>query len=210
MDFPPSSPQAGHPSRFDLGRKKLLALFVASGAIVVLALAYGIYRGTRWFSGRMATSQIDQSQASFEARENESIYTNPKYGVTLRLPGKWKQEVPPPNGFCNLVQENGPGVFLWATPRIAGGNFEQYVNSMRRVLAPAREYDLIQEQSLAWKGRPGRMYVYQQRQLPAHRQAFLFFGAGIRIYVLWASTRTARTGQWKNLLARLPESLEAE
>lgn len=56
---------------------------------------------------------IDQSQMSLKATETETVYHNPKYGATLRLPGDWHTRENNPAHFCDLENPDGSIAFFF-------------------------------------------------------------------------------------------------
>jgi hypothetical protein len=202
---PPKSKSASN-------RRTIIVILVFSGVAILTVTCYGLYRAGSWYSHRFWN--IDQSQATFVATDEESVYRNPAYGVTLRLPGHWEQS---PGGsvmgiFCSLSRSDGKAYAFFqthfASPR---QNLDEQVAAMAFASTRMSHYKLVGIDRLKVNGRLARLITLESTsEGEFQRQAVLLIKKEYNLYSFEIYDHNGDEDSWKELMNSLSHAVELQ
>ena len=190
-------------------RRTIILILAGSGIAVLAVGGFLLYRAGSWFSRHFLN--IDQSQATFVSSVEESVYANPAYGVTLRLPGNWRQRAKSPIGhFCILyAPEFGASALFrpqFTTPQ---QSLDEFANGMIFGLINGARYKLTGQDRLTVNGQPARRISFEYTLTGKPSQmALLVLKKGYYAYLLTIVAPPRDDDSWKNLMDSLDRAVE--
>jgi hypothetical protein len=204
------TPESAHPAPNpapprDPARNKIIWIVVLSGLVVFIGGGVILYKGMQWAKDRLVPN-VDQSRATISSTMKESVYQNPAFGVTLRLPGQW--DVSPGTGpiFCSFTRE---GTYLWLqnAPRLPSGTFEQMGENLKAQFADPSKVDVLSDEKFTLHGLPARRWVYRDKDDHNSQHGNCLVLGGTHTYFL-NLTGAPNDEVWKTFLEHLPEAWE--
>ncbi len=185
QSYPPPKPKPAS------NRRTIILILVFSGIAILAVGAYALYRAGSWYSRRYLN--IDQSQATFVATDEESVYRNPAYGVTLRLPGRWARESRTPVGhYCQLRQLH---------TRAFAGFRTQFVSPQQN----------ISQESLTVNGRTARQLTFEYTLTgELWRMVMLLMNKAYNLYQVTLVGPVGDDDSWKELVESLSHAVEIQ
>ena len=153
-------------------------------------------------------ARIDQSQNKLYVRNDVTYYENPKYGVTLRLPGVWTPERPPPNQFCMLVNSDQGMTVIFMAEALPFNTLDEYVAQYRSSVQLDNSTKIDLDESFELDGVPARRIVYHTSEDGLiTRQATLIVKKGLSGYAVVVSAIEPEDSSWTRLVQSLPKAL---
>jgi hypothetical protein len=199
-------------SRASSNRRTIILIFVFSGVAILVAGGYAVYRAGSWYSQHYLN--IDQSQATFVSSDAESVYRNPAYGVTLRLPRRWERH---PGGvtlgvFCILSRRDGEAHAFFQTGFVSPRqNLDQQVAAMAYAQTKMLRYKLVSIDSLEVNGRPARRMILESTSgAELQREAILLTRKDYNLYSFTIYDRHGDEDSWKELMISLTHAVELQ
>ncbi len=150
---------------------------------------------------------IDQSETKLHMHDGQTFYDNPKYGVTLHLPGAWLPHQAAANQFCHLYNRDDAAEAVFLLPN---RTLDGYTGELRRVLRSDPQFEVDAYETLEVRGSAARRLVYRRINAEgvALRRAMLVVKKGLSAYVVMVTALQPEEESWKRLVNRLPQSLE--
>ncbi|HEX9223384.1 MAG TPA: hypothetical protein VF860_08630 [Candidatus Acidoferrales bacterium] len=205
QSYPPPKPKPAS------NRRTIILILVFSGIAILAVGAYALYRAGSWYSRRYLN--IDQSQATFVATDEESVYRNPAYGVTLRLPGRWARESRTPVGhYCQLRQLHTRAFAGFRTQFVSPQqNMDQFTGALVFGLAKRGSYKLISQESLTVNGRTARQLTFEYTLTgELWRMVMLLMNKAYNLYQVTLVGPVGDDDSWKELVESLSHAVEIQ
>lgn len=153
-------------------------------------------------------SQIDQSQSKLHVRNDVTHYENPRYGVTLRLPGVWVPERPAPNQFCTLVNSDQGMAVVFFAEALPFKTFDEYVAQYRSSVQLDDSNKIDSDEPFELDGIPARRIVYHTDEDGLiTREAALIVKKGLSGYAVSVTATEPEASSWARLVQALPKAL---
>lgn len=169
-----------------------------------MAILYG------WWSHYSTRyGKVSQASASFQANDEESVYSNPDYGMKLRLPGKWQ------NGgafadqqICNLFRPDGfTAMFRVRFPVFS--NAEELAQGMVWAAGLKKNpVEVVDEWPVDVNGSPG--YVLEMEDSRKNRLVMVIVTSGPVAYILNLTGPQSAEEEWDSILEAISEAIEIE
>ncbi len=205
-------PQQPPPSSASSNRRTIILILVSSGVAILATGGYALYRAGSWYSQHYLN--IDQSQATFVATDEESVYRNPTFGVILRLPGRWSQPKNSAVGnFCTLQHPEKMYTALFQYQFIsAQQTVDEFANSMTFTWVKIFHYTLISQDSPIVNGLPARRMTFEStaEQGLRMRMALLAVKKGHNLYSVILTSPFGDGDSWKELVNSLSHAVEIQ
>lgn len=193
---PRSAPIATSESRSVVALGVSLAVIIAAVAIGLFALIY---------SNVVKFATVDNSNSSFTITETQTTYTNPKYGVTLRLAGKWESaDSPRYQDFCRLSGSDGLSARLRPIfPVLASP--DQFAAGFSGVFVK-QGWTLVSDSRTQIHGRAGRILRFEKNFTEVE---LVVVRKGPVLYELLISGMSD-SSEWPRITDALPQSIEVK
>ena len=199
---PPPSPSSAPAT----SESRTVAVVGIAVVVILAAIAIGAITYVRSFAAKFKT--LDDSQSSFSATETQTVYTNPKYGVTLKLPGKWRRVRPPFKSFCTLASSSGMSAMFWPIFPAPGANVDQDAQIIAQGYTRQGRWTMESDSVVEVNGRRGRKMRFQTN----------FAGQELEMVVVkkWpvlyalAITAPRDSDDWSEIEDALPQSMEVK
>ncbi len=147
----------------------LSALIVVAGGVAFFLKGY---------------SHIDQSRAVFTASDRDSTYRNEKYGVMLRLAGRWEQYRDfNPSHFCELQNNSGIVAGFWALFASPLQTLDMFTDELQNNMLAKGKYSPETQTEMTIDGRRARMVVLRNLEDPS-RMVIIVVKKGLSNYIL--------------------------
>jgi hypothetical protein len=191
-----SAPVATSESRAVVALGVSLAVIIGAVAISLFALIY---------SNIVKFATVDNSNSSVTVTEAQTTYTNPKYGVTLKLPAKWEQtDTPRYQDFCRLSGNDGlfarfrPFFPMLASPdQFAEGFTSAFVK---------QGWTLVSDSRTEINGRTGHITRFEKNF--AQVEVVVVRKGPVMYELLISGSR--RSSEWSRITDALPQSIEVK
>jgi hypothetical protein len=129
-------------------------------------------------------SHIDQSRAVFNATDRDSTYSNEKYGVMLRLPGRWEQYRDfNPSHFCELQNNSGIVAGFWALFASPLQTLDMFTDELQKNMLAKGKYSPETQTEMTIDGRRARMVELRNRE-DHSRMVIIVAKKGLSNYIL--------------------------
>lgn len=127
--------------------------------VIIVALAASSFLFIKNYVGKFVV--LDDSQSSLAVGEIQTVYTNPKYGVTLTLPGKWQRVSLQYRTFCDL--SDGQGLFAMFSPMFPApsATVDQDAEILKQSYMNRNHWQLVSDSRTEMNGRAARIVRFQ-------------------------------------------------
>lgn len=183
----------------------IVAIVAVVGVGVILAL---LARGD-WTD----YTAIDQSQSSFRTTEVGFEYHNPKYGVTVRLPGAWHTVETKPPHFCDL--ENNAGMIASFSAYHYFLNLEEYASNFKQNMLADGRYKSEGESDIEVSGTHGKQLGFRNVNtgdlvvvLTLKKRVTVYMLTVIFLHPEVGEVNAGDKSQREKVLAELPQAVQ--
>lgn len=174
--------------------------------VIIVALAAGSFLLIKNYVGKFVV--LDNSQSSVAVGEIQTVYTNPKYGVTLTLPGKWHQVPPPYRSFCTLSGGNGFFAMFWPIFPAPGATVDQDAEMLKQSYLKRGRWTLVSDSRTDINGRAGRILRFQTNSRGGDLQLTIVKKWPV-VYAL-AINGPHDSSEWPGITDALQQSIEVK
>jgi|GEM_PF-5194605 hypothetical protein len=212
---PAPAPQPLPASPRDKNDRKLVIIVIS--AVIVLFVGSVAGAAGLWVHYAAKFNKIDKthevpSSDTSRAGDLSTIYTNPAYGVTLKLPGQWRRARAPFRSFCTLAGSPDGGLtrlyaMFWPIFTGAPASVDTESNMIAAGYRRNAGWTLLGSESIQINGRDARMLRFSIPQGNAEL-ALIVVNKWPATYALAVTGPSNAPDAWQRLRAALPQSIE--
>lgn len=184
---------------------RTVALVGITVVVIIVALAASAFLFIKNYVGKFVA--LDDSQSSLTVGEIQTVYTNPKYGVTLTLPGKWQKVFLQYRTLCNL--SDGKGLFAMFSPMFPApsATVDQDAEILKQSYLNRNHLKLVSDSRIEINGRAARIMRFQTN---SGRDLELAVVKKWPVLYTLVITGPRESSEWSGLTDALPKSIEVK
>jgi hypothetical protein len=194
------------PIREAMRRSKLKPVVYGLAGVIVLAYAGLAVLGAVASAVVPNYSRIDQTQSKLDVQLNTTIYTNPKYGVGLRLAGLWIPDKTAQTAFCSLTnQEQAVQVLFGAEGIWPMTSLESFSKTLTENFVAQSRGTFEEQRTLNISGLEARQLTFRLHKDGFElRQGVVLIKKGATVYAVWVIAPALMEENWKDVMGSLP------
>ena len=199
----PATPRQSAPVATQESRT-VAAVGITAVIILIVSATAGVALLSRYVA-KFATP--DQSRGSITFTGTETVFTNPDYGLTVKLPGTWRLGDSDVKYFCTLVEDGGLSAkprpifpMIYTTP-------DQYADAVDQVFLK-RGWTMVSDSEAKINGRDGHIIRFEKNSLARVAEIVVVKKWLVMYELLVVGPNDSK--EWPRITDALAESIEVK
>jgi hypothetical protein len=178
-----------------------VVFIVAIVASVVGAIALVFHYATKF-------GVPDNSKASITSAKTQTAYTNPKYGLTLTLPGEWHRDaISQYEYFCTLSNDDGLAARFRAFFPVINTTLDQYAEGFSYGFQ-SKGWTLVSDSQIEINGRAAHVLRFKRNSSARDAEVTLMRKWPVMYELL--VTGPHDSSAWSSITDALPQSIDVK